>query len=318
MQRFLLRLLACVTLIICTLVSINSYASWFGSSDTITVPELNNTNGKAPAVKNAATIRVTKYVDSRSGLQAGNIGASSTRIIGMTGKNLALDQDVSDLVTLAVKKRFADAGYKLVEDSSALYELDGVVKELTYDVKARDEISISIETTLKEVATGKLVWSGVVVEKDNRFAGVSGNDKKDIALYLQQKLGVVTKKTFDAANGSLIAAHPDLFNFSPGTIPIPGVTALFTPDKNQSASNVIPVTSVMNPPKTGTLVLTTKPARAKVYLEGVYFGMSPLNVEVEVGLHHVEVRHEGYKTATEKVSIRKDDKTELELVLEKP
>ena len=318
MERFFLRLLACVTFGIGALVSINSYASWFGTTDTISVPELNNPKAKAPAVKYAATIRVTKYLDSRSGLQPRNIGISTERVVGMSGKNLMIDQDVADLVTGAIKKRFDDGGFKLVEDSSALYELSGTVKELTYDVKNRDEISISIETTLKEVATGKTVWSGVVAEKDNRFAGVSGNSKKDIALYLQLKLGVVTRKTYDAVSGSLMAARPDLFNIAPGTIPIPGVTVLFTPETNLSASGVVPVTSVVNPPKTGTLVLTTNPSRAKVYLEGVYFGMSPLNVEVEVGIHNVEVKRDGYKTATEKISVRKDDKTELELVLEKP
>jgi hypothetical protein len=94
---------------------------------------------------------------------------------------------------------------------------------------------------------------------------------------------------------------------------------LFSPGANQAASGVVPVVSMMvPPPKTGTLVLTTNPSRAKVYLEGVYFGMSPLHVEVEAGIHSVDVKLEGYKPASEKVSIRKDDKTELELVLEKP
>jgi len=318
MERIFLRLMACLTFGVCALVSSSLQAGWFGSTDTISVLELKNSNAKAPAAKYAATIRAMKYADGRTGLQAKNIGISTERIIGITGKDLVLDRDVADLVTGAIRKRFEDGGFQLVEDSSAMYELSGVIKELTYDVKARDEISIAIETTLKLIATGKVVWSGMVVEKDNRFAGVSGNSKKDIAAYLQQKLGVVTKKTYDSASGSLMASRPDLFNITPGTIPIPGVTVLFTPDANQAASGVIPVMSVMNQPKTGKLVLTTNPSHAKVYVEGVYFGMSPLNVEVEAGIHNVEVKHDGYKTASEKVSVRKDDKTELELVLEKP
>jgi hypothetical protein len=58
------------------------------------------------------------------------------------------------------------------------------VKELTLNVKNRDEIFIAIETTLKDVATGKVVWSGLVNEKHDRFAGVSGNNKDDIIAYL--------------------------------------------------------------------------------------------------------------------------------------
>jgi hypothetical protein len=197
-----------------------------------------------------------------------------------------------------------------------LYELSGVVKELTYNVKVRDEISISIETTLKEVSSGKILWSGVVKEQDNRFAGVSGNSKSDIANYLRYKLGLVTKKTYDAISAILIASRPDLFYVAPGTKPISGVTVLFAAGADQPAASAVPVVSVMAPPKTGTLVLSTKPARAKVYLEGVYFGVTPLRAEVEAGIHNVSVKLNGYKTSAEKISVRKDETTELEMLLE--
>ena len=65
----------------------------------------------------------------------------------------------------------------------------------------------------------------------------------------------------------------------------------------------------------GVLVVNTDPARAKVYLDGVYYGMSPLHVEAAPGVHKVEAKLKGYKTASEKVSIRKGDSTELELTL---
>jgi hypothetical protein len=156
-----------------------------------------------------------------------------------------------------------------------------------------------------------------VAEKDNRFAGVSGNNKADIAKYLMIKLGVVTKKSCDAISDALVSKHPDLFGVLPGTKPVAGVTVLFSPGADQAASNVIPVMSVMAPPKTGMLALSTKPARAKVYLGGVYFGLTPLRVEIEAGIHSLEVKLDGYKTASEKVSVRKDETTELELVLER-
>jgi len=297
-------------------ISTNLYAGWFDSNNSISVPESKSPN--PPAAKFAATIRLAKYIDDRSGFAPKNIGISTELISGISGKDLMLDRDVSDLVTGAIKKRFDDAGFQFVDDASALYELSGIVKDLTYNVKARDEISISVETTLKEIATGKVVWSGVVAEKDNRFAGVSGNSKSDVAAYLKLKLGVVTKKTFDAVSGSLSAFRPDLFNVTPGTKPVSGVTVLFTPGENHPASVVTPVISVMSPAKTtGILVLRTKPSRAKVYLDDVYFGMSPLRVEVEAKIQNVSVKLEGYKTATEKVSVRKDDTTELELLLER-
>ena len=317
MRQFSIRALAYAVFFVGICFGANSYAGWFGSSDAISVPESKIPNPNAPAVKFAATLHVTKYVDGRAGQLPKNIGISTEVVSGISGSELVLDREVADLVTSAIRKRFDDAGFKLVDDGSALYELGGVVKELTYNVKARDEIFISIETTLKEIATGKVIWSGVVTEKESRFAGVSGNSKSDIAIYLRNKLGVVTKKTFDAVSGTLVALHPELFNVSPGTKPVSGVTVLSAPGVSQPASGVAPVAAETSQAKTGTLVLTTKPGRAKIYLEGVYFGMSPLRAEVEVGVHEVNAKLGGYKTATEKVSIRKGETTELEMVLER-
>lgn len=316
MKRFSIRSLACFVFLMSACLSANLYAGWFGSDDAITVPESKPVN--PPAVKYAATVHITKFADERAGMARRSIGISTERVVGLSGKELVLDREVADVVTAAMRKRFDDEGFKFVEDNSALYELSGTVKELTYNVKVRDEISISIETTLKEVATGKTLWSGVVTERDNRFAGVSGNSKSDIANYLRYKLGMVTKKTYDASSGVLIASRPDLFYVAPGSKPIAGVTVLFAAGADQPAASAVPVVSVMAPPKTGTLVLSTKPSRAKVYLEGVYFGMSPLRAEVEVGIHNVSVKLDGYKTTAEKVSVRRDETTELEMVLEKP
>ena len=88
---------------------------------------------------------------------------------------------------------------------------------------------IKLETTLKEVATGKVVWAGEVEEKNDRFAGVSGNSKSDIADYLKQEVGVVTGKTAEAINSVLMATRPELFNLTPGTKVIPGVKVLVAP-----------------------------------------------------------------------------------------
>jgi hypothetical protein len=314
MTQSSVRFSACFVFLIAVSFSANLYAGWLGFDDVITVPE--SKPGNPPASKYAATIHISKYADERAGVPAKNIGISTERILGISGKELVIDQEVAEVVTKAVKKRFDDEGFRFVDNDTALYELSGVVKELTYNVKARDEISISIETTLKEVSSGKVLWSGVVKEQDNRFAGVSGNSKSDIANYLRYKLGLATKKTYDAISAILIASRPDLFYVAPGTKPIAGVTVLFAAGADQPAASAVPVVSVMAPPKVGTLVLSTKPAKAKVYLEGVYFGVTPLRAEVEAGIHSVSVKLNGYKTVAEKVSVRKNETTELEMLLE--
>jgi uncharacterized membrane protein len=52
-------------------------------------------------------------------------------------------------------------------------------------------------------------------------------------------------------------------------------------------------------------------------LDGVYFGLSPLNIESAAGVRVVEVKLKGYKKASEKVAVRTGATTELELQLEK-
>jgi hypothetical protein len=239
------------------------------------------------------------------------IGISNQRVTGIWGKELRIDRELTEFVSEAIKNSFAEAGYQL-QDAAALYEVSGVIKELSYNVKAKDEVNILLETTIKEMASGKLLWSGVVAEKNERFAGVSGNSKADIATHLRREVKVATQKTVEAITASLMAQRPDLFNMMPGTKAIAGVTVL------QSATPVQPAGVVtINVGVTGLLVLNTKPSRAKVYLDGVYFGMTPLRVEVDAGVHEVSVRLDGYKAGAEKVSVRKGDTTELEMVLER-
>jgi len=55
----------------------------------------------------------------------------------------------------------------------------------------------------------------------------------------------------------------------------------------------------------------------KVYIGDIYFGLSPLSVDIESGVYDVTIRLEGFKEKKEKVSIRKGQKTELEMNMEK-
>lgn len=295
------------------------------TSNEIHVSESEKPNPNAVKVKSLASVRIAGYTDGRSVGNPRKIGISEARVLGLSSRELILDRDVADVVADSLRKRLDDAGIQVLakDDASALFELSGVVKELQYDVKARDKILIKLETTLKEISTGKVVWAGEVEEKKDRFAGVSGNSKGDIADYLKQEVGVATGKTADAVNSVLMATRPELFNLTPGTKVIPGMKVLTPPGTAAPEQAVpapaLPVAAAAQPQVSsanGMLVVTTEPARAKVYVDGVYYGMSPLRAEAAPGVHKVEVRLKGYKTASEKVSLRKGDSTELELTLE--
>jgi len=132
-------------------------------------------------------------------------------------------------------------------------------------------------------------------------------------------LSAVSGKTVAAVSASLMAARPELFNMTPGTKAITGVDVYVAPPAAPSTAvtvPTIPVAAVQANVTSGWLSVSTNPPRAKVYLDGVYFGLSPLRSEIEPGVHDVAVQLKGYKTATEKVSVRKGDNTELELSLE--
>jgi hypothetical protein len=285
-----------------------------GGDGTISIKEGSKPGVNAPTVKYAATIRLLPYVDERGMGNPRKIGVGGENIYGLNapkGDDILLDRDVAAVVAGAMKKRLEDAGYQVVDEGNAHFEMGGTVKELTYNVKARDEVSITIATELKESGTGKVLWSGVVEEKKDVFAGVSGNDIGDVAAFLKKELGIVTKKTSDAISALLMAQHPELFSLIPGTKPIAGVTVLNAPNY---ASAVVPALPLANTTQ-GVLMVTTEPARAKIYIGGVYFGLSPLRLDMEPGIREVTARLDGYKKAAEKVSVRKGETTEVELKL---
>ncbi len=318
----------------------DSVAGWINGGDsTLNTQEGKKASGNSgPLLKYAATLRVAKYVDQRKAGNSRLLGTIDGRVRGIDGNQLLLDQEVATVVTAAIKKRFDAEGYQVMEGSgaaNALFEVSGVIKELTLNVKNRDEITVAIETTLKDLSNGEVVWSGMVTEKHDRFAGVSGNNKEDVVAYFNKELNVVTTKTVEAVSASLMASKPELFNLTPGTKAIPGVTVYVAPSAPKPASAAAPGAAMpaygvqqgspVPPPAyvphasdtAGLLLVNTNPQRAKVYLDGVYYGLSPLRLEMEPGVHAISVKLEGYRMVTEKVSVRKGDNTEMELNLER-
>lgn len=302
----------------------NTVTGWVGGSDTL---ETTKSSVVSPGLKYAATIHVADYVDQRKVSNPRYLGEITAQVSGLSGRELLMDQDVAAIATAAIKQRFDAEGFQVdVPASNAIFEVTGVVKALTLNVKNRDDITIAIETTLKEVATGKVVWSALVTEKANRFAGVSGDSKEDVMNYLNKELHIVTTKTVNAISASLMAARPELFNLTPGTRPIPGVTVLVAPplpktvvvahvvamQRQEPASTYRPQASDKN----GLLLVNTNPSRANIYLDGVYYGLSPLRLEIEPGIHAMSVKLTGYNMFTEKVSVRRGDSTEVEVTLE--
>jgi len=58
------------------------------------------------------------------------------------------------------------------------------------------------------------------------------------------------------------------------------------------------------PPTTGTIDVSSTPSGAKVYVDGVYRGLTPLKIAINPGTHDVEVRMSGYQTYRARVQVR--------------
>jgi hypothetical protein len=67
----------------------------------------------------------------------------------------------------------------------------------------------------------------------------------------------------------------------------------------------------------GIIVITTDPPRAKVYIGDVYYGLSPLSIDLDPGIYELRFRLKGFKEALEKVAIRPGHVMELEVEFER-
>ncbi len=305
-------LLSCLT---CGVV-LSAQADFFFSDGLLHAKEVAVINNAA--AKNMASIRIRPYVDQRVEQDARLLGTFSTRVMGLTGTQLLMDREIASIATDVVTKQFVAAGFAVLNDdnSAAKFELTGVVKTLTLTARARDNINIVLETKLTDLATGKELWRASVTQTNSRFAGVAGDNRDDLVNYLYRELTVVSDKTVSAVNSLLMASYPALFNLTPGTKTIDGLTVLSGPLLTPAAVPVsLPVEKSAN--SSGSLVLTSQPTRAKIYVDDVYFGVTPLRLDIEAGLHTVSAKLAGRKVETEKVSVRKGEATELEFSLSK-
>lgn len=260
-------------------------------------------------------LRVVKYADARLAAPSGKIGDIKATVFDMHGTELVVE-DLPGTVTAAMMNQFSAIGFQTDADggttgaASGNFELSGVIKEFSMNIAGRDEVSIVVQTTLRDTRGGGVLWSGAVAEKADRFSGVTGNSRSSITRYLSAALAKVSAKTRDAVSSSIVKTYPDLFSqAAPADDSTPGVTVLVAPPEHVSASRAA------SPGMTSQLAITTIPARAKVYVADVYYGLSPIKLELEPGIYTLHFKLEAFKTATEKVSVRNGETTELEIRL---
>ena len=256
-------------------------------------------------------LRLSAYQDARDVSDPHLLGVATTRVLGMTGKDIMLDSEVAAVVGASMKKRLSDDGLQFVEADQAQFQLSGVVKVLSVDIKERDQLNIAIESTLTETSSGRVIWSGVVAEKRERYAGVSGNSKGDVAALLKSGLATVTHKTSESILSVLMATRPELFGAAGVAKAASGVTVY-----TNTPVPAVSVAAISQPiSATGKLALTSVPGSVKVYVDDIYYGLTPLEAEMPAGIYQLRFELDGYGKSSEKVSVRRGDRTELKVEL---
>ncbi len=261
--------------------------------------------------KYPVTVRLAVYEDARDVSDSHRVGTATTRVLGMNSKEIMLDREVAELVGSTMKKKLSDDGLQFVEDSKAQFQLSGVVKSLNIVIKERDYLNIAIESTLTETSSGRVIWSGVVAEKKERYAGVMGNSKGDVADFLKSGLKMISHKTSESILSVLKATRPELFGVAGIAKASSGVTVYADTPLPVAA----PVVVLKAAAATGMLVLTSVPDSVKVYVDDVYYGLTPLEAEMPAGIYQLRFELDGYAKSGEKVSVRRGDRTELKVKL---
>jgi PEGA domain-containing protein len=241
-------------------------------------------------------ILVEPFTDGRilpKGADARTIGRITAVVFDLRSPRLTLSEEPSAFATAAFASELKDAGFTVRApgdaQASVEYVLTGEVKDFRLDIVERDTVSIEIVLRLERADTHAAVWSGTASVKDSRFAGVMGNTRATIAAYLESSL-----------SGAIRGALPSMISATAA-----GRTGPATAEPPQK------------PIVNGRLIVTTSPPGAKVYIKGVYQGLTPVTLEREPGVYEVVIKMKGFREIKEEVSIRANETTELPEDLEK-
>lgn len=261
--------------------------------------------------------RVADFTDARRNSGSRKVGNIRATVRDMHGTELLLDRNVESLLTEVTRAQLAADGIVLVAPGSeADFTVDGAVKSFSLEVAGRDERSIAAEITLRDAKSGSVIWAGLVADQDDRYAGVTGNSRATIVSYLEEGVASYATRLSAAMREGLLKIYPDSVESATAArqSAVPGVTTLHAP---VPVSAPLPSAPVKPSAAVGHFSVQTMPPRARVYVGDVYYGMAPLRLELPAGVATFSFKLNGYRSVTEKVSIRPGETTELELTLDK-
>ena len=281
------------------------------------------------------TVVVEPLKDLRRAPGPRYLGAIESTVYDMSSGELLLSKDASVLATEALRRELRGAGFivleggvlndgvpevKVLEEGVGAegaearpapkpdYIIGGELKTLSLDIKTRDEMDIELYIKVEDGRTGRLLWRGSSEVKGSRYVGVTGNTRGTISQYLVVSLGkAIVKALNDAASvlGWGQGGRPG----GPGLEGTPGEPGTIRSEETGTMQQPLPLTGG----NLGTLSIKTTPPRVRLYIDDVYYGLTPITVELRPDIYKVELRLKGHDGEIEKVSIRRGMTTELEV-----
>jgi len=218
-------------------------------------------------------------------------------------------------------------GFILVDARAAAdFVLDCKLTAFSLDIAARDQRNISALVEIQEPTSGKQLWSGQVVAAAERYAGANGNTRASISAFLNEGIAEFVGRFSAAIHERLLRAYPQeiveheqytkssiagvstLSVAAPGSLPAPTANS---PPASKITANTGPGVAQ------GRISIVSTPSRAKVYIGDVYYGLSPLQLDLPAGIVTVLIKHSGYANYVEKVALQPGKTLELEAELRK-
>lgn len=266
-------------------------------------------------------VAVIPYSDKRSGIDSKRkVVDISAVVVDVYSNEMLLKEDVSSLVTRALRDQLNHVGFKAEIVSGVTFDtsmlktppaaiprdtdiiIGGEIKRFHLDVGGRDKIEIELNTSIFDRRSGRVIWSGTTIEEADRYAGVMGNTKGSITKYINSSLTKVIKKTLQESDSAL----KTFAKSSPADIGLPATPLRTSPLPSQKWDG--------ETASAGSLAVTSTPPGARLYIGDTYYGKTPLKIELRSGIYEITVRLKGFKDEKEKVAIRPGISTELDIV----
>jgi len=268
--------------------------------------DYNPVSGEEKAsLSRSVPILIKPFTDKRAGVTQGadplEVGSIDSTVQDMYGSRLILSTAPAVLITEGFKKYLTAAGYTVVSPKKATSSFSGIIlsgeiREFSLDIGPRDNIDIQLYAEFRDKDNAAIIWSGLAKEKDSIYAGVFGDSRRMVSKYISGTLSKVFGKIIEKAGSN-----------------IEKMSRVGEGSGNGSGNGNEGYDGKVRP--AGRLIVKTLPARAKVYINGVYYGLTPMTLKLRPGIYNLILKKEGFNKFMEKIALGSGRATEMETAL---